>query len=93
MKSISEKDPLCCPIHGFMLFLDEIAKAKDIYEVLLELVGFLYAFFSLKVQNLVLKIDLVNRRLVWQSLASPFTRTVGFFCGLLWPGSLAVNYE
>ena len=26
-------DPLCCPIHAFMLFLDELAQEKVIEEV------------------------------------------------------------
>ena len=26
-------DPLCCPIHAFMLFLDVLAQEKDIEEV------------------------------------------------------------
>ena len=29
-KWISEIDHLCCPIHVFMLFLDELALEKDI---------------------------------------------------------------
>ena len=28
-----EIDPLCCPIHAFMLFLDELAQEKEIEEV------------------------------------------------------------
>ena len=31
-KWISEIDPICCPIHVFMLFLDELAQEKDIEE-------------------------------------------------------------
>ena len=27
-KRVSEIDPLCCPIHAFMLFLDELEQDK-----------------------------------------------------------------
>ena len=42
-KWIKEIDPLYCPIHAFMLFLDELAQKTDILKVLLRLVEALYA--------------------------------------------------
>ena len=48
-----------------MLFLDELGQEKDIEEVSLRLAEVLYAKF----QNLVRKIDLVNRRWVFYSRA------------------------
>ena len=42
----NEIDPLCCQIHDFILFLDELAQETVISEVSLRLVEVLYAFFA-----------------------------------------------
>ena len=45
-KWIREIDPLCCPIHAFMLFLDELTHEKDTKEVSLRLVEFFLCVFA-----------------------------------------------
>ena len=42
-KWISDIYLLCCPIDAFILFLDELAQQKIIYEVLFRLLEVLYA--------------------------------------------------
>ena len=44
-------DPLCCPIHDFMLFLDELAQERDIEEVSLLLAEVLHAFLQSEIPN------------------------------------------
>ena len=74
-----------------MLFLDELAQEKDIKEVPLRLVEVWMRFCNLKVQNLVLKIDLVNRRCSVQWVV--YSRAYGSFFWYLFAPELVKLFK